>query len=101
MDTKKEKWTEEILNSTIGIQRAEVNPFLYGKITSKISLQSNINSARPLKGIPIQWIFALVLLVVFNGITLFQYSTNQKKEKKEYLYQQFSSEMNITTAYTY
>ena len=67
-----QKKIDEILNSLDGLQRAEANPFLYGKIRNRLE------NRQPFVPSPLAWrlVIALAIVVVLNLFTILYF---QKK----------------------
>ena len=67
-----QKKIDEILNSLDGLQRAEANPFLYGKIRNRLE------NGQPFVPSPLAWrlVVALAIVVVLNLFTILYF---QKK----------------------
>ena len=81
-----EKWTNEILNSLEGMQKAEPSPYLYAKIQTR--LKSTTEEKNPVK-----WAFfsmaSLGLLVVINILFVKpSITTTETDESKEIIYEQ-------------
>jgi hypothetical protein len=74
---EKEKWTNDVLNSFVGMKQAGPSPYLFAKIKARLRFH-------PAEQIPIRWAYAtgasLSLLLMIN-ISLFRNSEpNQRKE---------------------
>lgn len=81
-----EKWTNEILNSLEGMQKAEPSPYLYAKI------QTRLKSTMEEK-IPVRWAFlsmaSLGLLLVINILFVKPAIKNtETDESNEIIYEQ-------------
>ena len=81
-----ENWTNEVMNSLDGMQKAEPSPYLYSKI------QTRLNSVLEEK-IPVRWaLFSLASLVVLFVIGILSVKpvieNNETDKNNEIIYEQ-------------
>lgn len=69
------KKIDEVLNSLDGIQRAEANPFLYGKIKSRIETAKH---AVP-QPMVLRLAIALAIVIMLNLLTILQFNSGEKR----------------------
>ena len=97
--TDKEKWLNEVMNSTNGMVCAGAPPMLYENIISKIQRQ------KPEKATVIvmrRWAVAAAVLFVFNICSVFYvFNNKEKKAEKTDVYAPLASEMNMNSGYNY
>ena len=91
-----EKWINEVLESTKGMQKAEPSPFLFEQITSKIKLGKQpvqINST-------IKWGLAVSMsvIIILNVISVFKSNSSTQQANVE---TQVSTETSLNNATTY
>ena len=88
------KKVDEILNSLDGLQRAEANPFLYGKIRNRLE------SREPSAPSPLAWrlVIALAIVVVLNLFTILYF---QKKPGTDTGIELVANEYSISLPQTY
>ncbi len=94
----KERWIEEVLNSTRGMSRAQPGDDLLEKIHSKI------NNYREAKTIPFpvkQWVAAAILLVLLNAGSVVWFTANSKKAINTDNVNPLASEMQLESTYNY
>jgi hypothetical protein len=65
----KEKWVNEVMGSLEGMERAEGNPFLYGKVMSRLEKREVADVASSGSFLP-KWALAGVLVLVLNGMAI-------------------------------
>lgn len=98
---EKDKWINEILNSTKGMQRAEPSPFIFEQITAKINSKarpvysSELNSS-------VRWGLAVLVSVIIsiNLITIVK-SNVQTKNVNENSGTETILSLNNATVYNY
>ena len=70
-NTKREKWIDEVLESTIGMVPAQPDSGLHERVMRKIDAsKTNTTSAIPLRG----WAAAAVLLLAINMLSVIRYT---------------------------
>ena len=93
----KEKWINDVLESTRSIQRATPPPGLYDQIAAGIGNLDKVVIHRPAK----QWIAAAILLVALNiGSIIYSLAQNKKMETTVASNTLFS-EIQTGTTYNY
>lgn len=91
----KQQEIEKTLNSLSGIQRAEANPYLYGKVMAR--LQDKPKAAPAFFNL--RWQLAtLVALVALNAFTLLTYKNTQSETSSEGT---FAKEYFSSNSYNY
>ena len=88
------KKVDEILNSLDGLQRAEANPFLYGKIRNRLENREQFVPS------PLAWrvVIALAIVVVLNLFTILYF---QKKPGTDTGIELVANEYSISLPQTY
>jgi hypothetical protein len=96
---KKEEWINEILESASEIHEAEVNPFLFQKITGRLnqpekafgsSLKLNLNWAA---------VISIVIAMNISAFIIYQSKIHKQTETSEF--EAFANELNTLTTYNY
>jgi hypothetical protein len=70
------KKIEETFSSLDGMQRAEANPFLYGKIRHRLE---GVKELVP-KQLAWRMVIALVIVAVINAFTFFHFNSGKKSD---------------------
>ncbi|MDD5361770.1 MAG: hypothetical protein PHN88_06530 [Ignavibacteria bacterium] len=92
---KIEEEVEKTLGSIEGIKRAEANPYLYGRISSRMQ-----TSAAPKKHV-LGFVIVAILILLINFVTLISYNKNKpvitrEQKMKAFIYDyQLENEYNI------
>ena len=73
-NTNEEKWIEEVLNSTQGMQKAQPRADLYEQILLGLNNKSSKSTAAPVMR---YWAAAAILLVVINASSIAYYSRHK------------------------
>lgn len=74
-NTNKEKWINEIMGSTAGMQRAKPKEGLYDRVMSRLGDEPTVRT------IPLnvkRWAAAAVLLVALNAVSVVYFTQNRK-----------------------
>lgn len=77
----REKWVNEVLNSTEGMKKAEANPFLYEKIMYKLQDREAVQDI-PAKVLLPKWVFAAVVVLLLNSLAIVK-ETNKGKSIRD------------------
>jgi len=94
----KNRWIEEVLNSTKGMSRAQPPADIMEKINLKIRNHSVGNTiAFPVK----QWIAAAILLVLVNAGSVIYFAAENSKAKHENISNPFATEIQSASTYNY
>ncbi|MFL5753358.1 MAG: hypothetical protein ACJ76F_08125 [Bacteroidia bacterium] len=96
---EKEKWIQEALDSTKGMQKAETSPFLMEKIMQGLEQQKQ-GRTTPAFQVP-KWIMAACFILAVNLFSIAYLFIKDKNTKKEQALKAISSEMGYTQSYTY
>jgi hypothetical protein len=75
----KEKWINEVENSLNGLKAAEVNPYLFSKITSRLSSKIEVAPAKLIWG----GAMAFLILLFINIVALKISSSRGQKNNSE------------------
>ena len=93
----KEKWIDEVFNSTQGMNRAQPGADLYEKITDKLSRPHPVSLPFPVK----RWIAAAVLLLALNVSSVIYFNSQEKKTASVNTSSPLASEIQTETTYNY
>jgi hypothetical protein len=86
------KKIEEALNSLDGMQRAEANPFLYGKIRYRLE---GVKEFFP-KQLAWRVVIALAIVAVINLFTFFHFNSEKKNSGAEIVAKEYSIGLSHT-----
>lgn len=86
------KKIEETLNSLNGMQRAEANPFLYGKIRHRLE---GVKEFVP-KQLAWRMVIALAIVAVINVFTFFHFNAEKKNSGAETVAKEYSIGLSQT-----
>jgi hypothetical protein len=101
MENNREKWVNEVLNSTEGMQPAAGNPFLYEKLMYRMQKQTKVRAAYEKRYVP-QLIAVAACVLVLNCISVVHFIKNEKKDARmEQGGGGLGQEMNNGTVYNY
>ena len=92
----KEKWINEVENSLNGLSPAEVNPYLYSKITSRINAKKEVAPLKLVWATSILFVIVLILNIYTMRFNLKSKSSSTKTE-----IQALSSELYLTNSIDY
>jgi len=92
----KEKWINEVENSLNGLSPAEVNPYLYSKITSRINAKNEVAPSKLVWATSILFVIVLILNIYTMRFNLKSKSSSTKTE-----IQALSSELYLTNSIDY
>jgi hypothetical protein len=95
MNERKDNWMNEVLGSLDGVERAEADPFLFEKISNRLSIQKQekqIASRNPVWKMALA--FLLILLLNLFTIKSILLPKNERGEKPDVYYQ-------LNTGYNY
>jgi len=92
----KEKWINEVENSLNGLSPAEVNPYLYSKITSRINAKKVVAPLKLVWATSILFVIVLILNIYTMRFNLKSKSSSTKTE-----IQALSSELYLTNSIDY
>lgn len=105
---EKEKWINEVMNSTSGLQKAEPSPFLFEKITARIQ---QTNSAPKTVSVLFRTKFAVgfaaAALLITNGIAIAtfvstdQVASNTQSDPNKEIVTTLSQELGYSSSYNY
>jgi len=93
----KEKWIDEVFNSTQGLKRAQPGADLYEKIAAKLSHPQPVSLPFPVK----RWIAAAVLLLAVNMGSVIYFNGQEKKTVPVNTGNPLASEIQTETTYNY
>lgn len=95
------KWINEVLESTNGMQKAEPSPFLFEKVTARINAgKTNISKTSP----AVKWAFAMstVIIIALNVFVISDYTGNNIATSTDNdLISNLSSELGYNKTYNY
>jgi hypothetical protein len=97
-NTNKEKWIDEVMNSTQGMSRADPDNDLLDKITSKL------NSPNAVKTTPLpvtQWAAAAILLIALNVGSVIYFTNHNKTMATATNNNPFATEIPSVSTYNY
>jgi len=92
MNEELHKKIEETLSSLDGMQRAEANPFLYGKIKHKLE---SVKEFVP-KRLAWRMVIALAIVAVINMFTFFHFNSGKKTSGAEIIAKEYSIDLTQT-----
>lgn len=91
---EKEKWIEEVFESTKGLQRQEPSPFLFEKVLSKIETEKGFHGS-VLPGFKWALGVCMILIIAINVVSLGRANQKNSQEKEQV------SEFNNSIVYNY
>lgn len=97
--TDKEKWINEVMSSTEGMQKAEPNPFLYSKIAFRMQQKEKQQDRFNKVFIP-RWVAVVILLVLVNCFSIIK-MLNRQQQQHAGANTHLLSEFNTETTYNY
>jgi hypothetical protein len=95
MNTK-ENWINDVENSLNGLSPAEVNPYLFSKITSRINAKKEVAPLKLVWATSILFVIVLILNIYTMRFNLKSKSSSTKTE-----IQALSSELYLTNSIDY
>jgi hypothetical protein len=95
MNTK-ENWINDVENSLNGLSPAEVNPYLYSKITSRLNAKKEVAPLKLVWATSILFVIVLILNIYTMRFNLKSKSSSTKTE-----IQALSSELYLTNSIDY
>ncbi len=97
MQTDKQKWVEEVLNSANGLLRAEA-PDMTDAVISRIG-SAGLHSIAPASDYSLIWKIAasVVFLLLLNGVTIYRYHNHMSRSDQYQQVQAAASELGISS----
>lgn len=96
-NTNKEKWIDEVLNSTTGMNRAQPGADLYEQITARLSRPAPATVSFPVK----RWVAAAVLLLALNVGSVVYFNSRENKVTSVNTTNSLASQIQVETTYNY
>jgi hypothetical protein len=96
---KKEEWINGIMESASEIHEAEVNPFLFHKITDRLNKPENaFGSSLKLN---LNWAAVISIVIAMNISVFIIYQSKIHRQTETAAFEAFANEMNTLTTYNY
>ncbi len=96
-NTNKERWIDEVMNSTQGMSRAQPGAGLYEQITAKLTRPQTATTSFPVK----RWAAAAILLLTLNVGSVIYFNNREKKATNISTSNPLASEIQTETIYNY
>lgn len=95
---EKEKWINEILDSTKGMQKAEPSSFLFEQVTERIKSGKEMIRANP----ALKWGLAasMLVIIIFNAISILKSNSGNDRANVGKVNSN-ESQLNNATIYNY